>query len=235
MGSIGWHNPYPFEPGGGETEVELQYNALRGSVGDGGSAEDDNGTVDGVWRQARASGMAQVSGTGQRAALQALPYLATDALEYYESLLFITPDPNETDEERRQAATTRYIERIQATAPDIEADLKAIDPRFSLVSIASGQTETTQHGRAFQDLAGTLPFNGGRQSTIFPNYSTEFVEYVLFALSVGTPPTIAEQLLIEQAKRHLDDVLPSWVNFQVFTKLGFILDQDLLDLTGLNP
>ncbi len=235
MGSLGWHNPVPFELGGGETEVELIYQALRSAVGVGGSAEDEDGSIDGIWRQAKARGIAKASPAAQRAAFQAWPFLATDALDYYEKLFFLTPEPDATDEERRLASSTRYTATVRASVPELEADLLAIDPRFSIVDVPETQTETTHFGRAFEDLAATEPFGGGRKSTLFPNYSTEFVVYVLFGLSPGVAPNITEQRLIRLAKEHLNEVLPGWVNFQIVTKIGFVLDIDLLDLTGLSP
>jgi len=235
MPGIGPSNPFPFQVGGGQSESDAIYRALRSAVGKGGSAEDDVGTIDGVWRRARARGISQVSRTGERAALQAFPDIAIDLLPYYEDLFGLTPDPDETIESRQQAASAAYTERVRASGPDLDADLLAIDSRLSVVALAFEESETTQHGRAFEDLASSEPFNGGRKSTLFPNFSTEFVVTVLFDIGDGVAPTIAERLTLETVKRHLSKTLPAWVTFQIVTSIGFTLDVDLLDLTALNP
>lgn len=235
MGGFGWQNPFPFEFGGGSTHTDTIYSAMRSSVGVGGSALDDDGTIDGLWRQARASGLAAAATTGERAVLQAFPGRATDLLEYYEDLLLAVPEPDDSLVERQAVVEQLWTERIRGALPDIAADLLAIDPRLSIASFDHADTTDTLHGRAFEDHAAALPFGGGRRSSFFPNYSTQFVVTVLFDIGSGVVPGVAEQKLIARAKAHLNTVLPATHNFQVLTGVGFILDIDLLDLTGLNP
>jgi hypothetical protein len=235
MGGFGWQNGFPFEFGGGSTSTETIYSAMRSSVGVGGSALDDDGTIDGLWRQARASGLAAAATTGERAILQAFPGHSIDLLEYYEALLQSVPEPDDSLVERQAAVEQLWTERVRASLPDIAADLVAIDARFSVAAFAHASTTDTLLGRAFEDLAGALPFGGGRKSTRFANYSTEFVVTVLFDIGSGVAPSLVEQRLIERARAHLNKVLPATHTFQVLTGVGFILDVDLLDLTGLNP
>lgn len=235
MGGFGWQNGFPFEFGGGATHTETIYSAMRSSVGVGGSALDDDGSIDGLWRQARAVGLAAAATTGERAILQAFPMLATDLLEYYEDLLQSIPEPGDSELERQAAVSSLWTERVRAAMPDIAADLVAIDERFSVAAFGRETTTDTLHGRAFEDLAGALPFGGGRHSTRFPNYSTEFVITALFDIGSGVTPSLPEQKLIDRAKQHLNKALPATHTFQVLTGIGFILDTDLLDLTGLNP
>jgi hypothetical protein len=233
MGGFGWQNGFPFEFGGGSTHTETIYAALRASVGVGGSAPVDDG-VDGLWRAARAAGLAAAGTTGERAILQAFPARATDLLEYYEDLLQAVPEPGDSVLERQAVVEQLWTERVRASLPDIAADLASIDPRFTVAAFSHSTSTDTLLDRAFEDLAGALPF-GGRQSTRFPNYSTEFVITALFDIGSGVTPGIPEQKLIERTKAHLNKVLPATHNFQVLTGVGFILDTDLLDLTGLNP
>ncbi len=234
MAGFGWQNPFPFEFGGGPTQTETIYAAMRSSVGVGGSAVDDEG-IEGLWRQARASGVAAVATTGERAVLQAFPRYATDLLDYYEDLLQAVPEPGDSVVERQAVVEQLWTERVRAALPDIAADLLEIDPRLSIAAFDHAETTDTIHGRAFEDLAAALPFGGGRRSTFFPNYSTEFVVTALFNIGSGIVPGLAEQKIIERAKAHLNKVLPATHTFQVLTGVGFILDLDLLDLTGLNP
>lgn len=233
MGGFGWINPFPFEFGGGPTLVETTYRALRAAVGEGGSADDDENTIDGVWRQARASALAAAFATGERAIVNYFPGRATDLLPYYEELLLIVPE-NEGDEPaRRREAERRFTYEPDASVPAVASDLQRIDSRFSIIEIARAQSIETVFGRAFEDFAGALPFNGGRKSTRFANFSTDFVLFVLFDLGSGIDPEPAEAAILREALDLLNGELPTWVNFQTTTADGFILGESLLDLTGL--
>ena len=232
MAGLGWGNPFPLEMGGGETLVESHYRALTAALGKGGSAEDVDNTVDGLWRTCLALGLACLSSAGERAALQVFPTKATDLLPYYESLLFLPPSGSESD--RREAAARRYRLAPDADLPALESTLQAIDPRFSIITPDPDTEETTVPGRVFEDYDATEPFNGGRKSTLFGNYSTGFVVRVLFDLG-GAVPTAADRSIIAEALRTLNDLLPSWNAFSFVTARGFTLDVDRLDLTALYP
>jgi hypothetical protein len=233
MGGFGWHNPFPFEFGGGATLVESTYRALRASVGLGGSAEDDENTIDGVWRQARASGLAAAFATGERAVVNFFPGRATDLLAYYEELLLIVPENEDDEPGRRREAERRWTYEVDASTPSVSADLERIDERFSVLEIDKAQVVETVFGRAFEDFAGTLPFGGGRKSSQFANFSTDFVLFVLFDLGSGALAGPTEAALLREASDLLNLTLPTWVNFQQSTADGFILDESLLDVTGL--
>lgn len=233
MGGFGWINPFPLEFGGGPTLVESTYRALRSSVGKGGSAEDDENTIDGVWRQARASGLAAAFASGERAVIQFFPGRSTDALPYYEELFVIVPENEEDEPARRREAERRYAYEVDSSVPAVSADLARIDPRFSVIEISKSQSVETVLGRAFQDFAATLPFGGGRKSTRFANFSTDMKLFVFFDLGHGSLPSPSERALMREAIDYLNGALSTWVNFQVATARGFILDVDHLDITGL--
>lgn len=232
--SIGWHNPCPFEVGGGATLVEVIYDAMRGAVGVGGSAADDRNTAEGLWRQARASGIAACAAGSERAVINAFPGFATDLLPYYERLHGLAPAPTTTLVERRREAERAHTARVDATIGALTADLQRIDPRFAIFSPTREVGTETLPGRAFQDLAGSEPFGGGRQSTRFANYATGFVVHVLLDLD-GEAPSLDDQHALDAARRLLNAVLPAHVHFQLATGHGFILDIDRLDITGLVP
>lgn len=233
MGGFGWHNPWPFEFGGGETAVERVYAALRSAVGKGGSAEDES-TIDALWRQARALGIAAVATFGERSALQAFPNRATDLLLYYESLFLLTNNPAQTDQERRDIAAVRYVQQLAGSMPDTLAALQLIDSRFTLESTSADASETTVLGRAFQDYDGDEPFNGGRKSTRFANYSSDFVLYATLEIGSAVLPTPAEQRSLAAARALLNEVLPAWNSFELASHRGFELDVDRLDLTAFD-
>jgi hypothetical protein len=232
MPGFGWSNPFPMQFGGGETGTESVYRALRANVGKGGSAEDDANTIEGLWRQARAVGIAAFMTFGERSALQAFPDRATDALPYYERLLLLTNDPATSEQDRREAAAYQYALQIASAIPDIATALQVIDPRFSVLATSFDQADVTLFGRAFEDFAGDEPFNGGRESTRFPNHSTEFVCFVLLDIGGGNQPSPSERRSIESARRLLNEVLPAFNDLQIVTHRGFTLDVDRLDLTS---
>lgn len=231
MGGFGWKNPFPLEFGGAPTNVEVTYQALRSSVGLGGSAVDDDNTIDGVWRQARASGIAAARTASERAVIQAFPGHATDALPYYEELFALVPEDENNLVARRRAAEQRYVAEVDASVPAVTAALQLIDPRFSLIEVPHAESDETLLGRAFEDYAATLPFGGGRRSSHFGNYSSDFIYYVLFG--VGGDPGPTENAIAQQAIDYLNTALPTWVNFELLFADGFILDEDFLDITGL--
>lgn len=235
MSFAGWGNPFPVEFGSGPTAVENIYYALRSAGGRGGSAEDDEHTIDGLWRQCRARAVATVAASGERSALQAFPDRATDLLPYYERLVGAASDPAGDAEARREAAAMLFTRQIASSVPDIALALQAIDPRFSVLETTYAESDSTIFGRDFEDFAGALPFGGGRQSTRLPNYSTSFVLFVLLDIGAGIVPITTEQRAIASAGKLLAEVLPGHNSYQIVTHRGvggFELDTDLLDLTS---
>jgi len=242
MGGLGWHNPLPLELGGGDSLVERIYRAMRSMVGKGGSAPDDANTIDGLWRQVRATAIASVASGGERAVLQAFPDRATDLLPYYDRLFLLTSEPGTSDQDRRQAAARLYALQIASDLPSVQAELQRIDPRFALVPTDPDESCTTVFGRAFEDLDAADPFvadlEGGayagvRHSTAFPNYSSDFICYVILDLGDGVAPGPPERRAMELGRRLLHDLLPAANSFHITTHQGFTLDVSLLDITGL--
>lgn len=233
MGGFGWHNPFPMEFGGGPTEVERVYLALRGAVGKGGSADNDESSIDGLWRQVRARALASVGSSGERALLQAFPNKATDALPYYEQLLLLPPDPDASEDERREDAAVAYTRQILSAIPDVSSALALIDARFEVVTVPWEQLDATEPGRAFEDYAATLPFGGGRKSTARPNFSNAFRAHVLLDLS-GAAIGPTEDRLRRLAAELLAEVLPAWNDFAIYSDMdGFNLGVDRLGVTAL--
>jgi hypothetical protein len=213
-------------------DLDDLYQALRSAVGEGGSAEQDATTIDGLWRLCRARAIASVASFGERAATQAFPDRATDLLPYYERLLRPIAT-GETDDERREAAALSYALQIASSVRDIAIALRAIDPRFNVTATLPAQSDTTLFGRAFEGLDGSLPFGGGRKSTRYPNYSTEFILFVVLDLGGGVQPTTVDRRLMASAAQLLNNVLPAFNDWQIVTHRGFTLDIDRLDLTAL--
>lgn len=228
MGSIGGLNPLPFHCGGGPSSTERAYDAMRRVVGEGSSAKDQTG-LDGLWRRCRAHGLAASWSAKDRAVMQFFPLLATDGMPYYERLTGIVRAKGETDAALRIRLWEAFVVAVRADVPHIDADLKAIDSRIEILE--PGPTTTTQHGRGFGPLTGVT--EGPAMGTSgLPNYSTDFVLYVLFDVDHSGPPTTGEERKLERVKSYLRGVLPSWVSFVIMTEVGFLLDVSSLDLTG---
>lgn len=236
----GLGNPLSFELGGGPSPQEQVYGAMYQNVGDGIQAPPD--TLVEKWRMARARGIAAFT-LDDRAATQAFPDLSTDYLPVWEDILSIQPDPAATEQERRETVLTQYTRVIDATYPKLLSALQDLDSLFSILLIPTQFTRTTAPGRAFQDWdpaapgASGPPFNlgvgpVGDKATAFPNYSDDFVLFVLFNVGAGAI-SVSNQRTLADAIGLLNESLPAWVDFRVFSSCGFVLDQDLLDVTAM--
>jgi hypothetical protein len=235
MPGIGSGNPFPLELGGGPSTSEQFYDILRQAIGTGAAA--DEGTIDADWRMAQARGM-RAAFCSDRAINQGFPDLLTDFIEVWEDMFFLEPR-NLSDEERRQNIIDLWTRVIDASDPGIEADLQEIDPLFVTTNIDHTTARTTELGRAFEDDdpydvdACGPQFNGGRTSTDWPNYSTEFLSIINYGITVGMLTQEAMRR-IERAKTVLCESLPAWIDYMISigtpTGLGFILDTDLLDV-----
>jgi hypothetical protein len=231
----GLGNPLSFALGGGPSPQEMVYDAIFQAVGDG--LRGPYGSIVEAWRLSKSCGIAATI-QDDRAAMQAFPNMCTDYLPVYENLLQIVPETGQSEEDRRQLVTERYTRTIDATFPKLEAQLDVVDPLFEIIIPPFELTRTTEMSvRAFQDWnpgSGSAcgpAFGAGRKQTLFPNYSDSFVLYAY--LNVGSGPTTATNLRTMAAvKAGLNESLPAWVDFRVFSSIGFILDLDALDVTA---
>jgi hypothetical protein len=231
--SFGWHNPFPFAFGGGETDDEEIYNALRAAVGIGGSAANEDG-IDGHWRACKAGALATLAGMAERAALQAFPQIATDHLPEIEAELGpeLAPRAGATDVERRLDAAAAWTRRLGADGPTLARDLALIDPRATVLEIPHELSFVTTAGKAFEPQDGSLPFGGGRTGTALPNYADEYRTTVLFNVG-GLVPGPADDLVMARLRRLLAAVSPAWQDFAIVTSEGFYLDLSPLDITAM--
>lgn len=225
---FGWHNEFPMEFGGGPTLAERHYNALVSAPGTGGVATDTEDSIDAIWRQIKATAMANLDAFAEHAALQVFPKYAEELLYYYEDVLALTPDADASLAERQAAAQAEWNRLARADGPALEAALQRIDSRMVIQDQDHDYTTATHDGRMLAGYEGP-PF-GLRPGTDVPNYSDDFTVYVLFDLG-NVPPTADEFRKIERAKRMLHLALSSWCDFEVLAATGFTLDESQLDLT----
>jgi len=218
------------------------YDALYQAVGDGLRADD--GSIVETWRYSRALGI-EASTKDAHATDQAFPNRATDFLPVYEEILGINPGSGQTTEDRQTEASAQWTRSLDASHPGLLQMLQAIDSDFLIIPKDHDLALVTEMGwRAFEDWDPSNPlacgpgfnlFRSGQAYSVleFPNYSDEFVLYVM--LNTGTPGVVTPTQLrsLSLAVTSLNEVLPGWVDFRIFTTGGFILDRDLLDLTAL--
>lgn len=232
MGGFGWHNPFPMTFGGGPTRTERIYAALRSAAGKGGVAESEEGH-DALLLRVEARAIAAAESFADRSAMQAFPDRATDLLPYYERLFLLSSDPDASEEDRRQASKAQYTLRPRADLPALAETLRRIDDRFSIVSTPDSLSVITVMGRAFEDLAGTEPFGGGRKSSALPAYSTRALVVALLDLGNGVAPGSRELVALQRAARVLHDLVPAHEQYTIITHLGFTVGESLLGYTGL--
>src|SRR5574341_1446327 len=150
----------------------------------------------------------------------------------YEEILTLTPGTDDTEQDRRAKVVDRWTKVTDAVDDTIRAALQVIDPRFQLLLPTFTLATETQAGRYWAPRDGTEPFTIGpstRTMTHYPNYSTEYKVYAFLNLGgSGQLPTVADQRSIQRAKDYLNQVLPSWVDFEIFTEQGFNLTVSLL-------
>jgi len=238
----GFGNPFSIELGGGPSQQEAAYEALRSAVGVGNSA--DGGPDDSVieaWRFARARGVV-ASFAAERAAAQSSPLTATDMLRAYEEILRVFLPLHATEQERREALLPRYTRVVTADYPSLLGKLRAINPLADINIPDRADTRDTQLGRAFEDhnpaspkasgpAFGLVDGNSGSKCTSFPNFSTDFLMVVL-SPAAGASWADVDVLSFRKIEDLLDEELPAWVDFRVYAACGFVLDQDLLDVTA---
>ena len=236
--SIGGGNPIPFEIGGGPTSSMQVYSSLKQMVGIGNSAQD--GTIEAAWRMAKARALEAVM-DDRRAVLQNWPKTLTDTIPEWEEVFGIPIDESLSDQQRRDQIELRWARQIESAAPQLELQIKSINPDFELFHNDFRYSLTTVPARGFQDhLVGSPDADGpafvnpgwdnNRKFTNYHNCSTEFICVVKLNLSAS--PSNEESRQIQQVKDLLNEVLPSWVDFSIFSVVGTLLDQMILDLTA---
>jgi len=211
-------NPLPFQVGGEPTPASKAYALIRSAVGIGGSARADSG-IEGLWRESRAIGLAAANSAYDRAILQLDPSLATDFLPYYERVTGLVPSPEDAPSTRAERAAERWTRSIDATTPNLAAELTKIDARLSLLAVNHDTAACTQFGRTIapHDPTAEGAIFGGLEYAAYPNYSTNFVVRVRFAVGHSGQLTAEEMRIRERVRAFLCDVLPSWVDFTIGT------------------
>jgi hypothetical protein len=238
MAKLGGFCKLPFPLGGDPSPSAKIYNALKGTlVGEGVAPADDYEvtTFDGLWRAAKAQGLAALQAVDEAAHWQGFPSTVTDEIRSYEEILGVAPSEL-SENERRQRVVELWTLKSKGDYITIGLKLEALDSRFSMVIPDRDDAGTVVPGKALDaadtpDAAGN--YAGSRTCTLWPNFSDDYVVRVLLDVGAGVPPTGSIGELYAQAFTILDDSLPAWNDFQIQFETGFSLGLSLLDLTGL--
>jgi len=230
--ALGWSNPLPLKLGGNPTMTQIVYKALRQALGKSYGHDSDLaiGPVDGLrdlFTKCEARVVAAALSKWEHAVWQAFPHTATSFLRLWEDMLFIQPIGSEA--ERQEVAALKYTRRIDSTVPGLRRELKRIDDRFDVESVPFDLSIATVQGKAFGPMPGATGEPYGtelwalRDSTAWPNFNDCYIERVRF---VGALSNALEA----KAAELLDDVLPAWCDYEIYTLSdgpggeGFYLD-----------
>lgn len=239
--SLGWTNPLPFTLGGGPTDVENVWRALRAMMGGEHGPGPEDG-IDDLARQQKATAIAGAERALERALLQHFPHASTDALPLWEELLLASGTDNETT--LRELLFLLWMPPDGSTTPHITEALTDISPQLSVQIEDEDETHTTIPGKYEKPTDNVPPFGLASPvdhiSAVLPNFATRDILRVVYTLEVGEveiPPLVSESVELLLNKR-----LPAW---QTWTLVqldeddgpGFFLDggangNSVLDVTA---
>jgi hypothetical protein len=223
----------PLRIGGGPGEVEVAYRVLRASQGIGGSAPDDSG-IDGLWRRARAFGLASAESANVRAFNNFFPFCATDTIPYYERHLGLVASPGETLADRSDEVMRLWPAKASARRADIESELQRIDSRFVVLSVSDHFKSTSIPGRCLAANSGSgEPTYGARHCSLLARPSSRSTIRVRLEIGSYRSLTLREKAAVRSAKLRLRRLLPSWCDSTVTTASTLTLGSSILGITGL--
>jgi hypothetical protein len=235
---IGGGNPIPEQIGGGRSLVERIYWAMRSTVGEHNYAPEDvpGTTIEGSWRWCRALALAAMQGD-ERSITDMFFARCTDTIPVFEDLLGITALAAASDEDRRQEIINLIVHGATAIHATLEDELQTIDPLFTVVYASQDYADVTGNVRAFEDYVPADPdacgpaFGGGRSSTGWPNYSSNYICLVQYGVAIGAISSEQKRRIVA-AQDVLNRALPAWVDYMIVADPtgGFILDLSILDL-----
>lgn len=223
--SSGWVNPGPVVGGGGPTDVEAIWRALRSAEG-GAHGPGPVGGLEDISRQIEATAIAGADRAIERAFFQTFPGHATDALPLWEAALL--SDGADTEIALRALLEQLWRPRDGATTPHLVAALQAISPQLSIDIEDEEQVDTTCPGKYLAPVDNVPPY-GGTPSARFPNYSSRDILRVLYTLDIANGESEIPLNITRDVTKLLRARLPStmsWTLCQIDADDGgvFLLD-----------
>lgn len=214
MGGWGGQNPWPFQWGGGTTDIEDTHKAIRANRGIGGSGPE--GGLEDAWLWEEAAALVANEKAVERAALQEFPFLATDHIPVYE-MRFGLP-PLGTLQDRRAAIDLFVAQEARADVPSLEQELLAISPFLGFEIPTRAQSTLTLQGKTLAPRVAGFPSYGGRVSSNYANYADEFIFHVTWDV-VGAGTALPNDGVTAAVIRLMNERLPAWQDW-VFHQLG---------------
>lgn len=236
MAGLDWTNPLPIVLGGGPTDIEGTWLALRSAEG----GEHGPGPVGGLEDASRQIQAAAIAGTDraiERGFLQTFPGLSTDALPLWEIALL--SDGADTEVALRALLEALWRTPDGATTPHLAQALLDISAQLSIELEDEDLTIVTCPGKYLaptDDVPEYGPFPAAR----LPNYGSRDVLRVVYTLGVGeiAIPENVTRDVTKLLRRRLPSTM-TWTLTQVtegsavFLLDGGIAGESVLDVTPL--
>ena len=219
--------------GGSPSRFESTHTALQRIVGRNGYSTDED-EIEALWRMAKADALTALGTFDERAAMQASPETATDFISAYEEILGIDVDTERSDQQRRNVIVPDYTGVPEAWTSGLNEAIARIEPTASILHRPWDNSGTTQIGRWYEPMNGSDSYDEGnvRIATEWPNVSDMNTVIVKYELGAGVVPSREQLRKTIQIQNHLNDVIPSWIDFHIIYSVGFTLDLSRLDATG---
>jgi hypothetical protein len=225
MAGFGRFNPVPMRLGGGKRPHEVAYDALVKAYSENLDVSDNTIAELEAFAESRILGTAWVA--SKSLANQMIPARMTSGLPIWEEATNVNPDNFDSVQERRSEVAGKLRGLFNNAEPDIrDAAEEVMGVNFVAVHFTASADDTTY-------WPGENP--GPPETPWTSNSCMVWVQVTKTGLSQER-----FDKLVGRLGRMLDDLIPAWMGFDIFVwdtnesaEEGFILDQSLLDETGL--
>lgn len=222
---LGRFNPFPLRLGGGKRPIELAHETLTKAYGE--NLDIDDSTVAGLeaYAEARITGTAWIA--SKRLANQMIPSKMLEGLPIWEDATGLVSEEAVNEAERRAAVAGKLRGLFNNATPDVrDACAELLGANFVGLYTTASADDTT-YWPAINPGHPEMPWSTN-SAIYFVEVTRAGLDQEVFLRKIG------------KVGRMLDDMIPAWMGFYVFTRdthgsaTGFILDKSLLDITGLS-
>jgi hypothetical protein len=203
--SFGWINPLPLTLGGGPTDIEEIWRALRSAEG-GEHGPGPEGSDEDIARQVQATAIAAADRAIERAFLQVFPGSATDALSLWEEAL--RSQGAASDVALRALLELAWRSPDGATTPHLAQALLDISPQLAIEIEDADQTIVTVPGKHVSP-EDNEPDYGTWPAARKPNYASRDELRVVYTLDLDEGETSIPAEVERAVARLLRRRLPS--------------------------
>jgi hypothetical protein len=222
---FGRFNPFPLRLGGGKRPHELAYDTLVKAYSENLDTSDGSIAELEAFAESRILGQAWVA--SKTLANQMIPSRMTAGLPIWEQATGVNPDDFDSVVERRSEVAGKLRGLFNNAEPDIrDAAAEVMGRNFVAVHFTASADDTT-YWPGENPGPPVMPWSS--------NSCMVWVQVTKRGLSQER-----FDRLVGRMGRMLDDLIPVWMGFDIFTwdldssaDEGFVLDVSLLDETGL--